>query len=154
MALAVIGIGLTGDPITTKMSIGCDATNRTAPSPPVVGGLVGEELGIDAHNVNHIPPSTTTQWSNTLIEIRSRHLPLTKRLLPTGAERLRYQHHPLRNDVYHRRRPIQSSKHGQIHGTAIQAINRPECGILLWPQSRPPVRCRQLPLPPISQFHR
>ncbi|MCJ1360738.1 MAG: hypothetical protein MMC33_010747 [Icmadophila ericetorum] len=46
MALAVIGIGLTGDPITTKMSIGCDATSRTS----AVGSLLGEELGIDAHN--------------------------------------------------------------------------------------------------------
>ncbi len=56
MALAVIGIGLTGDPVTTKMSIGCDATNRTSfVEPPV-----GEELGIDAHNVSHIPPPTTT----------------------------------------------------------------------------------------------
>ncbi|MCJ1454642.1 hypothetical protein MMC28_004995 [Mycoblastus sanguinarius] len=46
MALAVIGIGLTGDPVTTKMSIGCDATSRTS----AVGSLLGEELGIDAHN--------------------------------------------------------------------------------------------------------
>ncbi|CAD6591759.1 MAG: hypothetical protein ASARMPREDX12_005409 [Alectoria sarmentosa] len=47
MVLAVIGIGLTGDPVTTKMSIGCDATNRTsAVEPP----LLGEELGVDAHN--------------------------------------------------------------------------------------------------------
>ena len=55
MALAVIGIGLTGDPVTTKMSIGCDATNRTS----AVGSLLGEELGIDAHNVSsiHLPPT-------------------------------------------------------------------------------------------------
>ena len=55
MALAVIGIGLTGDPVTTKMSIGCDATNRTA----ATGSTLGEELGIDAHNVSHIDPSPT-----------------------------------------------------------------------------------------------
>ena len=55
MALAVIGIGLTGDPVTTRMSIGCDATNRTS----LVGSLLGEELGIDAHNVSHIPPCPT-----------------------------------------------------------------------------------------------
>ena len=59
MALAVIGIGLTGDPITTKMSIGCDATNRTS----AVGSLLGEELGIDAHNVSHITLSLPTQSS-------------------------------------------------------------------------------------------
>ena len=45
--LAVIGVGLTGDPITQKMSIGCDATSRTA----ATGSLLGEELGLDAHNV-------------------------------------------------------------------------------------------------------
>ena len=50
MTLAVIGIGLTGDPITTKMSIGCDATSRTN----TTGSPPGEELGIDAHNVSHI----------------------------------------------------------------------------------------------------
>ena len=49
MVLAVIGISLTGDPITTKMSIGCDATSRTATSPL---SPPGEELGIDAHNVS------------------------------------------------------------------------------------------------------
>ena len=47
MALAVIGIALSGDPVTTKLSIGCDATPRTS----AVGSLLGEELGIDAHNV-------------------------------------------------------------------------------------------------------
>ena len=47
MTLAVIGIALSGDPITTKMSIGCDATPRTA----ATGNLLGQELGIDAHNV-------------------------------------------------------------------------------------------------------
>ena len=47
MTLAVIAIALSGDPITTKLSIGCDATSRTS----AVGSLLGEELGIDAHNV-------------------------------------------------------------------------------------------------------
>ncbi|KAF2167105.1 hypothetical protein M409DRAFT_54310 [Zasmidium cellare ATCC 36951] len=42
--LAVLGVGLDGDPITGKLSIGCDATTRTA-SP----GL-GPELGLDGHN--------------------------------------------------------------------------------------------------------
>lgn len=42
--LAVFGVGLDGDPVTGKVSIGCDATTRTA-SP----GL-GPELGLDGHN--------------------------------------------------------------------------------------------------------
>lgn len=42
--LAVLGVGLDGDPITTKASLGCDATNRTA-SPGF-----GPELGLDGHN--------------------------------------------------------------------------------------------------------
>ena len=42
--LATLGVELDGDPVTTKLSIGCDATTRTA-SP----GL-GPELGLDGHN--------------------------------------------------------------------------------------------------------
>lgn len=42
--LAVLGVGLDGDPITTKLSLGCDATSRTA-----TPGL-GPELGLDGHN--------------------------------------------------------------------------------------------------------
>lgn len=46
--LAALGIGLTGDPITEKMSIGCDATSRTSS----VGSLLGREGGLNAHNVS------------------------------------------------------------------------------------------------------
>lgn len=46
-ALAAIGVALTGDPVTTKMSIGCDATSRTS----LIGSLLGSEGGLDAHNV-------------------------------------------------------------------------------------------------------
>lgn len=42
--LATLGVGLDGDPVTTKLSIGCDATNRTA-----APGL-GPEIGLDGHN--------------------------------------------------------------------------------------------------------
>ena len=44
--LAVLGVSLDGDPITTKMSIGCDASSRTSFS----GGLTGAEPGLDGHN--------------------------------------------------------------------------------------------------------
>ena len=82
MALAVIGIGLSGDPVTTKMSIGCDATPRTA----ATGSLLGQELGIDAHNVcGLLHPADIRLWNSLFhsslltkhlasIEIRSRHL--------------------------------------------------------------------------------
>lgn len=43
--LAVLGVGLDGDPISGKLSIGCDASSRTT-SP----GLPGPELGLDGHN--------------------------------------------------------------------------------------------------------
>jgi len=42
--LATLGVGLDGDPVTTKLSIGCDATSRTA----LTG--TGAELGLDGHN--------------------------------------------------------------------------------------------------------
>ncbi|CAK3916079.1 Aromatic peroxygenase [Lecanosticta acicola] len=42
--LAVFGVELDGDPITMKLSIGCDATPRTA-TPGA-----GPELGLDGHN--------------------------------------------------------------------------------------------------------
>lgn len=45
--LAVFGVGLDGDPVTEKLSIGCDATSRTTAFP----GL-GPELGLDGHNVS------------------------------------------------------------------------------------------------------
>ncbi|CAD6574458.1 MAG: hypothetical protein ASARMPREDX12_006596 [Alectoria sarmentosa] len=44
--LAVVGVGLTGDPVTEKMSIGCDATSRTS----ATGSLLGSEGGLDSHN--------------------------------------------------------------------------------------------------------
>ena len=50
--LAVLGVGLDGDPITQKMSIGCDATSRTS----LTGSLLGSEGGLDSHNVSfHLP---------------------------------------------------------------------------------------------------
>ena len=42
----MLGVGLDGDPITGKMSIGCDASTRTSFS----GGLTGQEPGLDGHN--------------------------------------------------------------------------------------------------------
>lgn len=42
--LAVLGVGLDGDPFTEKLSIGCDATTRTS----AAGN--GPELGLDGHN--------------------------------------------------------------------------------------------------------
>ncbi|USW58161.1 Putative chloroperoxidase [Septoria linicola] len=42
--LAVLGVGLDGDPVTRKLSLGCDATSRTA-----APGL-GPEPGLNGHN--------------------------------------------------------------------------------------------------------
>ena len=45
--LAVLGLTVTdGDPVTQKLSIGCDATSRTSTSP----ALTGDEPGLDGHN--------------------------------------------------------------------------------------------------------
>lgn len=45
--LAVLGLTTTdGDPVTQKLSIGCDATSRTSVSPI----LTGSEPGLDGHN--------------------------------------------------------------------------------------------------------
>ncbi|TKA74865.1 hypothetical protein B0A49_04790 [Cryomyces minteri] len=49
VTLAALGVGLTGDIVTEKMSIGCDATSRTS----ALGGLqgvLGKEGGINDHN--------------------------------------------------------------------------------------------------------
>ena len=46
--LATLGVGLDGDIVTGKLSIGCDATSRTS----TTGSLLGEELGLDRHNVS------------------------------------------------------------------------------------------------------
>lgn len=43
--LATLGVGLDGDPITQKLSIGCDASSRTSPL-----GITSGELGLDGHN--------------------------------------------------------------------------------------------------------
>lgn len=50
--LATLGVGLDGDPVTEKLSIGCDATNRTA------APALGPELGLDGHNVSCFSPSS------------------------------------------------------------------------------------------------
>lgn len=45
--LALLGLTLTdGDPVTQKLSIGCDATPRTSYNP----ALTGQEPGLDGHN--------------------------------------------------------------------------------------------------------
>ena len=47
VTLAVLGLTTTdGDPVTEKLSIGCDATTRTSISP----ALTGSEPGLDGHN--------------------------------------------------------------------------------------------------------
>jgi len=47
LLLAVLGLTLTdGDPITMKLSIGCDATTRTSVAPL----LTGSQPGLDGHN--------------------------------------------------------------------------------------------------------
>lgn len=45
MTLATLGVGLDGDIVTTKLSIGCDATSRTSSTGPL-----GDEVGLDGHN--------------------------------------------------------------------------------------------------------
>lgn len=50
--LAVIGVGLDGDPVTQKMSIGCDATSRTSST----GSLLGAEGGLNSHNARTLVP--------------------------------------------------------------------------------------------------
>ncbi|KAK7193860.1 Cloroperoxidase [Paraphaeosphaeria sporulosa] len=45
--IAVRGIALDGDVVTTKLSIGCDATERTSIDPT---GTLGREPGLNAHN--------------------------------------------------------------------------------------------------------
>ncbi|KAI9667937.1 MAG: hypothetical protein M1821_000757 [Bathelium mastoideum] len=47
VALGLLGLTLTdGDPVTQKLSIGCDATTRTSYNP----NLTGSEPGLDGHN--------------------------------------------------------------------------------------------------------
>ena len=47
--LATLGVGLDGDIVTGKVSIGCDATSRTS----TTGSLLGNELGLNGHNVRY-----------------------------------------------------------------------------------------------------
>lgn len=47
VVLAVAGVELDGDTVTGKMSLGCEATSRTATDPT---GLVGTQPGLDGHN--------------------------------------------------------------------------------------------------------
>jgi unspecific peroxygenase len=47
VTLATLGVGLDGDILTGKLSIGCDATSRTSST----GGLLGREPGLNGHNV-------------------------------------------------------------------------------------------------------
>lgn len=47
LTLAILGLTTTdGDPVTEKLSIGCDATTRTSVNP----ALTGSEPGLDGHN--------------------------------------------------------------------------------------------------------
>ena len=48
VTLATVGISLDGDVVTQKVSIGCDATSRTS----ATGSLLGDELGLNGHNVS------------------------------------------------------------------------------------------------------
>lgn len=43
--LAVAGVELDGDTVTGRMSLGCDATSRTATLP-----LLGDQPGLNGHN--------------------------------------------------------------------------------------------------------
>ena len=47
VTLATLGVGLDGDVVTGKLSIGCDATSRTS----ATGDLLGDEVGLNGHNV-------------------------------------------------------------------------------------------------------
>ena len=47
VTLATLGVALDGDVLTQKLSLGCDATSRTS----LTGGLLGQELGLNGHNV-------------------------------------------------------------------------------------------------------
>ncbi len=46
VTLATTGVGLDGDILTGKLSIGCDATSRTS----LTGSLLGSEPGLNGHN--------------------------------------------------------------------------------------------------------
>ncbi|KAL8827572.1 MAG: hypothetical protein Q9170_006966 [Blastenia crenularia] len=46
LLLTTVGVGLDGDIVTGKVSIGCDASSRTS----VTGSLLGPEVGLNGHN--------------------------------------------------------------------------------------------------------
>ena len=48
VTLATLGVALDGDVVTGKLSLGCDATSRTS----ATGSLLGNELGLNGHNVS------------------------------------------------------------------------------------------------------
>lgn len=48
VTLATLGVSLDGDIVTGKLSIGCDASSRTSST----GSLLGNELGLNGHNVS------------------------------------------------------------------------------------------------------
>jgi hypothetical protein len=56
--LATLGVGLSGDPITTKLSIGCNANAQTAD--PVLKLLGANEQGLNGHNVRSTLPTYLT----------------------------------------------------------------------------------------------
>ena len=50
VVLATLGVALDGDPLTGRLSIGCDATAVTS----ATGSLLGSELGLNGHNVSFL----------------------------------------------------------------------------------------------------
>ena len=69
VTLATLGVGLDGDIITGKVSIGCDATSRTS----ATGSLLGTEPGLNTHNVSKTFCHLRARL--TILEIRRRHVP-------------------------------------------------------------------------------
>ena len=63
VTLATLGVGLDGDVVTGKLSLGCDATSRTA----ATGSLLGHELGLNGHNVSCSPCLCPTTFSSKIV---------------------------------------------------------------------------------------
>ena len=63
--LATLGIALDGDIVTGKLSLGCDATSRTS----TTGSLLGDELGLNGHNVRYCLLSTISSQSPTFCDL-------------------------------------------------------------------------------------
>ena len=74
VTLATLGVSLDGDVVTEKLSIGCDATSRTSAS----GSLLGDELGLDGHNVS--PPFDYNIVRHSVFSIMKRR----RMILSTG----------------------------------------------------------------------